>query len=196
MSPTDRFANYSETICDLERYKRAAFIVNNVTPFSSLYISKAKIIFLLFLKVIKPTLKKYGVKTPLTCPFHKTHDKVGYFLKTKTGGRYILFKCSKCDLSFRTEDQFYQHSVENHWNETPKEANVCLADMCDILGCDFETYAGGAHCDPKRMEKLKHKCETLFRNCYEKQSIYFAFIKEFCEPLNCENTVHPVSKYV
>lgn len=131
-----------------------------------------------------------------SCPLHKSRDKIGFFKKTRSTGRNLMFKCTKCDVSFRTEEQFYLHALEKHYEDAPKEANVCLAEYCDILGCDYDKTAQLKHCDTKKMDKLKHKCESVFRSCFEKHSIYHVFTKEFCEPLNCFTKVHPISKHV
>ena len=87
-------------------------------------------------------------------------------------------QCGVCSKAFLSEDALDKHLGARHAGLARPEADVCLADFCDVLQCDvYEASTRGvvslAHplpvaarqCGARELEAAKHKCDSLLRLC-------------------------------
>lgn len=135
------------------------------------------------------------------CPFHPLRDLYGMQDAARHKHRGIQWKCGFCDKVFRTDAFLDQHMDNNHQNEKHPSADVCLADLCEVLHCDHFVQGHGssfksfqqrtAPCRPKLKGQLKHNCQDIADVCFpiansnEAALMHEYFVEHFCEAHTC-----------
>ncbi|KAL3158858.1 hypothetical protein ABBQ32_011577 [Trebouxia sp. C0010 RCD-2024] len=134
------------------------------------------------------------------CPLHPLRDMYDIQHSARHRHHGVQWKCGFCDKLFRTETFLDQHMDNNHQNETHPGGNVCLADWCEVLHCDYfagkpETHHFFHHhtapCRPKAKMKLKQQCQDLAQRCFppdvskEGTLMYDYFTEHFCGAHTC-----------
>ncbi|KAA6425473.1 MAG: hypothetical protein FRX49_04371 [Trebouxia sp. A1-2] len=135
------------------------------------------------------------------CPFHPLRDTYGMQDAARHKHRGIQWKCGFCGKIFRTEAFLDQHMDKNHKNEKHPSADVCLADLCEMLHCDHFVQGHGSNfksfqqrtapCRPKLKGQLKHHCQDIADACFpiangkEAALMHEYFVEHFCEAHTC-----------
>ena len=97
-----------------------------------------------------------------------------------------VYQCGVCAKAFYTEAAIDKHLHARHAALVPPQADVCLADFCDVLQCDvYDAAARGAietrpmpafaksgsrKCASREMEMARHACESSLRLCLPQHS--------------------------
>jgi hypothetical protein len=97
-----------------------------------------------------------------------------------------VHQCGVCAKAFYTEAAIDKHLHARHAALVPPQADVCLADFCDVLQCDvYDAAARGAiaarpmpafaksgsrKCASREMEMARHACESTLRLCLPQHS--------------------------
>ncbi|DBB01792.1 TPA: hypothetical protein ACH3X1_000408 [Trebouxia sp. C0004] len=123
-----------------------------------------------FRQHVLPMTAKADHQLTEQCPFHPLRDMYGMQDAARHKHRGVQWKCGFCDKTFRTQAFLDQHMDKNHQNEKHPSADVCLADLCDMLHCDHFVQGHGssfksfqqrtAPCRPKLKGQLQHHCQS------------------------------------
>ena len=95
-----------------------------------------------------------------------------------------------------------RHLNAHHNDQLAPDAAVCLADHCDVLGCDGDGGGDGdgdaaAPCDARAMQTARYFCQSAMHRCFSADaaaaasddgaahSLHESFNLHFCEALRC-----------
>jgi len=156
-------------------------------------------------------LKSVSYVTAVSCPFHPTLDRfreqeeraltTPFMIRTyRSPMAHRAHRCQLCEKQFKNQFYLDMHLDRKHEAVIPQEATVCLADYCDIFGCDAlgaeEATSQGLHpkdrvCDAHYMEKTRLHCNAIFDKCVDVNTgnrihrLHDNVIAKICHPLGC-----------
>jgi len=140
---------------------------------------------------------------PEGCPFQPDHDLYLKQEEQKQSVRGAQWKCGICGKTFKSEFYLDRHFDNKHQDMLSHDAPVCLADWCDVLGCDQEGShlhhlggggGGGGGCREDALARARLRCQATFYKCFPpeqdevKQMYYSIFNREICGQLTCEHS--------
>ena len=102
------------------------------------------------------------------CPFH---SKLDMYFDQETYGKQVNYRgqwlCTYSKKLFRGERYVDLH-LDRFWGSRLRggEAAVCLADWCDVLGCNKKV--GGNHVAPHDGQDRyhEHRCRAVVHSCF------------------------------
>jgi hypothetical protein len=157
-----------------------------------------------------PVLEAEGYELTERCVWHPAHDALKEMEVNKKQTRRA-WKCLICKRSFAAEE-FLDLHLKNKHPEVTKETDVCLADYCDILGCEdyldpppiiedenvvLPSPSPPPPCTPASIEKRKFECNDLMHKCFPPNEgpvahrLNLQFRKLFCDSLSCDRPDEP-----
>jgi len=146
--------------------------------------------------VIVPVLEFYNYELPSKCAFHPDNDILQPFADKGTFTRKNRWKCELCDKVFSTQETLDQHQSRKHTSDIRQNATVCLADLCDILVCNYDIGPQlPVACNEDFMKKRRFYCEKIMHKCFPTGASDVAhqlnelFTSKFCDRLTCVKTV-------
>lgn len=134
----------------------------------------------------------YGVQVDPKCKLHPHTDMLREHEANKSTLASTQWKCKICGKIFRSEGYLDLHMDRKHMDTVPAEANICLADFCDILGCRSLEPMAGTACSPKHMQRRRVLCQHLMHNCFPPEineqywHAHELFEHELCDRLTCD----------
>lgn len=135
---------------------------------------------------------------PGDCLLHVDRDVWKTFEQKKLKKRRTRWTCGFCGKQFRGEKYLDLHMANRHAGEARPEADVCLADLYDVLHVDaFERAMAydrkgerwrqeNVVCRPREVQKRKEGCEALAQQCYPPETsrelnlMHHRFLEEVC----------------
>ena len=149
-----------------------------------------------------PIVEAHGVQLSRRCPFHAASDMLLAHEAHKRKERASRWHCEYCGKVFRTEHYLDRHLNAHHNDQLAPDAAVCLADHCDVLGCDGDGGGDGdgdaaAPCDARAMQTARYFCQSAMHRCFSADaaaaasddgaahSLHESFNLHFCEALRC-----------
>lgn len=123
---------------------------------------------------------------PPNCPFDRAKDMYLEHERHKEVVRRTQWKSLYSDKVFRSEYYVDKHMDNRHMDKIPPDADVCLADYCEVLQCDeHQAYkhpearkkmggggGGGGRvgdhgrCNEEKLKGVRHFCEVLMNRCF------------------------------
>jgi len=110
---------------------------------------------------------------------------------------YNKWKCSFCLKMFQSQDYLDKHMERMHETEIPKNATVCVGDLCDILQCEEANAQQQDNkkltCNPLQMERRKFFCIATMQRCFPSDLSDVAhklnrkLTQFYCDPLTCDH---------
>lgn len=110
------------------------------------------------------------------------------------------WKCNYCGKRFKTEAYLDKHMHRKHSSHL--NGTVCLADLCDVFGCDMGPTQGSVgsknleslrkKCDEKEMKRMAYRCNALIQRCFPPEESDLAHRlagvlgKKLCGGFTCE----------
>jgi len=134
---------------------------------------------------------------PWDCPFNPIHDLFFTQEQSKQTIHNTQWKCSVCGKLFKSEFYLDRHFDRKHEDMLTQEAAVCLADFCDVLGCEGPSHIHGnsvvlgGGCRESEMAVQRMRCQATFHKCFPErlgeipELYYNAFNEQICERLSC-----------
>lgn len=130
------------------------------------------------------------------CALQPSRDMYRVYEQHKKEVRRNQWKCLFCDKIFRTEHFLDKHYENRHLSEIPTDAEVCLADYCDVLHCDAGSMLVAKHeqlkaCKQTDMAKRRHRCEAVGHRCFPPEDganmahLHDFFMHQFCDAHTC-----------
>jgi len=155
-------------------------------------------------EVIVPVMSFYDFEWKQICPLHPSNDKMLPLIRDAQYVRRNRWRCEICNKVFTSQEYIDFHMENKHADLMLTNATVCMADLCEILGCErfnvpseSDSYSDNevirVPCSSAAMERRKFHCEQIMNSCFPKdgnsneQKLNELFVKEFCFPLNCDS---------
>lgn len=135
---------------------------------------------------------------PRDCPLHEDRDVWKTFEDKKIKKRRTRWTCGFCGKQFRGEKFLDLHMIHRHAGEGRPGADVCLADLYDVLQVDaFEKAMAydrknerwmreNRLCRPWEVKEWKAECEAVARQCFPPETsraskhMHHKFLEEVC----------------
>ncbi|EFA75912.1 hypothetical protein PPL_10484 [Heterostelium album PN500] len=174
MAPQTTFTNRISRDCSSELSNKVRAILDNI---------------------FYPVVVDHKYQLPVNCQLNPSLDMLAY-LETQKINLYSIWKCRNCSKQFNTEEFLDLHLKNNHASLIPSNATVCLSDFCDMLNCKDDPVIA---CDNKRMDKLKHHCQSIMYNCFplnqeQSRMLNSHFTKNICDHLTCDGYKRHIPK--
>lgn len=149
---------------------------------------------------------------PSNCPLEEWRDVWKTYEQHKHKKRRSRWSCGYCGKTFRTEKYLDLHMVHRHANEATPQADVCLADLYDVLHVEsYEKIMSYDHryrssqetykiCKRKESNERKERCKRLATLCYpvqgptEASKRHQAFLEDVCAFHSCSSTGSPYAR--
>jgi hypothetical protein len=135
--------------------------------------------------------RAFGVQMDPRCKLSPQTDMLLAHEANKSALAAAQWKCKTCGKVFRTEGYLDMHFDRRHMDTVPTDANVCLADFCDILGCRSLRPSAGVACNPQQQQRRRVLCQHLIHNCFppslnaEYWHVHEMFERGMCDGLTC-----------
>mmetsp|Transcript_38023 Transcript_38023/g.82671 ORF Transcript_38023/g.82671 Transcript_38023/m.82671 type:complete len:277 (-) Transcript_38023:113-943(-) len=137
---------------------------------------------------------KYNMSS--SCMLHRHKDMFLAQEKNKKEIRRHQWKCAECSKVFRGEHYIDEHMTNRHLDTIREDAEVCLADYCDVLHCDHDHPVKSKHekfhaCKPSEMASRHHLCEVIANKCFPTEdgpdaaAMHEFFMHQFCDAHSC-----------
>lgn len=149
-----------------------------------------------------PVVKAARYKLDAKCPISQVRDMYYEHETHKEPVKYSkhYWRSLYSGKVFKSEYYVDKHMERRHGDKIPPEADVCLADHCDLLQCDrHHSYLKNERkkhiwCDEEFLVEIQGKCRQVLSDCFpedispthdraKKLSVYFN--KYYCDQLTC-----------
>lgn len=130
-------------------------------------------------KYIEPYAYWNSYELPEACPLHPKQDIFSSLEGAKHHASASKWNCTVCGSHHDSEPGLDQHLHEEHSNLIQEEGGQCLADLCDVLHCDYiaeeimaerspgvDRYARHSPCIPSKELQIKQKCKEVAELCF------------------------------
>jgi len=126
---------------------------------------------------------------PASCPLAPLNDILLEHEQHKARKNKAQHRCTYCQKVFKNEFYLDQHLQRKHVDTIPHTATSCLAEVCDVLQCDWfslhhqlqtsrmskkkreeKARAAGAHCMPQAATRTRQLCEEVGNKCFPVQA--------------------------
>lgn len=180
MSAQERAASGDSTACSRERSRNARAVLD---------------------EFFYPVTDGAGYTLDSNCPVSRLRDMYYEHERHKEPVRYSkhYWKSLYSDKVFKSEYYVDKHMERRHMDKIPAEADVCLAELCDVLQCSrHAAYLKREQkkfpwCDKKYMAGIQNKCERLLSECFPDNGVndkatrlHSYFQKYYCQQMSCE----------
>ena len=144
---------------------------------------------------LQPLTAAAGVDLSPGCPLRPERDMFLEHERHKERLPGDKWRSTYAGKVFRSEYFVDLHMDNRHMDKVPPGADVCLADLCDVLRCDdyylrYYPRRGrykvreGAFCSEDRMAEARVQCRALMDECVPQAG---ARLRQFLEVSLCEN---------
>jgi hypothetical protein len=133
---------------------------------------------------------------PESCVLNPDRDMFAFQESHKKLIRQGNVKCGLCGKTFKNHHYADKHMDLKHGDQlqanytTSLTSTSCLADYCDVLGCDSAISSNTLKpCRQDEMTRRKHRCRAVFDHCFPAEAdlrLHDRFTHAFCDRLTCE----------
>mmetsp|Transcript_13927 Transcript_13927/g.25613 ORF Transcript_13927/g.25613 Transcript_13927/m.25613 type:complete len:221 (+) Transcript_13927:2-664(+) len=129
---------------------------------------------------------------PKGCVLNPDRDMFAFQENHKKVVRQGNVKCGFCGKQFKNHHYADKHMDNKHGDQLQANATSCLADYCDVLGCDTAMPSAAiTPCRKEEMIRRKHRCRSVFDQCFPAAVdplLHNRYTHSFCDQLSCEKS--------
>lgn len=147
---------------------------------------------------LTPFVEAEKYTSPESCRLHPANDIYREQEENMDELRPMQWQCRYCKKIFRNQGFLDTHFDNRHSNLLDKSLNMCLADACGALHCDYYNSLSTSKsqkqstCKPAVVERNRHSCEVLANTCFPAdhspaaQRLNDFFKRQFCDAHTCK----------